>query len=52
MNFALSWFRIKKIAVVDERVQTGTYSACSVLADMLDSPTRSRIRRQGGWVVP
>ncbi len=41
MNFPLSWFRIKKIAVVDERVQTDTYIACGILADtltdMLDS---------------
>lgn len=41
MNFPLSWFRIKKIAVVDERVQSDTYIACGILADtltdMLDS---------------
>jgi cytochrome c553 len=41
MNFPLSWFRIRHIAVVDERLQTDTYIACGILAEtlteMLDS---------------
>ena len=41
MNFPLSWFRIRHIAVVDERMQTDTYIACGILAEtlteMLDS---------------
>jgi mono/diheme cytochrome c family protein len=44
MNFPLSWFRIKHIPVVAERVQTATYVACGILAetltDMLDSFVR------------
>ena len=41
MNFPLSWFKIRNIAVVDERMQTDTYVACGILAEtlteMLDS---------------
>jgi hypothetical protein len=44
MNFPLNWFKIKHIALVDERLQTDTYVACGVLAetltDMLDSFVR------------
>jgi hypothetical protein len=41
MNYPLGWFRIQHVPVVDERVQTDTYLACSVLAEaastMLDN---------------
>ena len=41
MNYPLGWFRIQHIAVVDERTQTDTYLACSILAEaagtMLDN---------------
>jgi hypothetical protein len=41
MNYPLGWFRIQHIAVVDERIQTDTYLACSILAEaagtMLDN---------------
>lgn len=44
MNFPLSWFKIKQIPVVNERIQTDTYIACGILAetltDMLDSFVR------------
>ena len=33
MNFPLSWFKIKQIPLVAERVQTDTYIACGVLAE-------------------
>ena len=33
MNYPLGWFRIQHIAVVDERTQTDTYLACSILAE-------------------
>jgi hypothetical protein len=41
MNYPLGWFRIQHIPVVDERTQTDTYLACSILAEaagnMLDN---------------
>jgi len=41
MNYPLGWFRIQHIAVVDERTQTDTYLACSIMAEaagtMLDN---------------
>jgi hypothetical protein len=41
MNYPLGWFRIQHIAVVDERTQTDTYLACSIVAEaagtMLDN---------------
>jgi cytochrome c553 len=33
MNYPLSWFNIQHVPVVDERTQTQTYLACSVLAE-------------------
>lgn len=33
MNYPLGWFRIQHIPVVDERTQTDTYLACSILAE-------------------
>ena len=41
MNYPLGWFRIQNITVTDERTQTDTYLACSILAEaastMLDN---------------
>jgi hypothetical protein len=37
LNYALGWFHLEQIAVVDERVQVDTYIACSVLAQTLSS---------------
>lgn len=41
MNYPLGWFTIQHIPVVDERTQTDTYLACSILAEaasnMLDN---------------
>lgn len=36
MNFPLGWFKIKRIDVVDERIQTDTYVACGILAETLN----------------
>jgi hypothetical protein len=35
MNFPLTWFKIKRIPVVAERVQVDTYIACGIVAEML-----------------
>jgi hypothetical protein len=41
MNYPLSWFKFQHIQVVDERTQTDTYLACSIMAEaastMLDT---------------
>jgi hypothetical protein len=41
MNYPLGWFTVQHIPVVDERTQTNTYIACSILAEaasvMLDN---------------
>ncbi len=41
VNFALAWFKIRQIPLLDERVQADTYLACGVLSEtlseMLDS---------------
>jgi hypothetical protein len=41
MNYPLSWFKFQHIQVVDERTQTDTYLACSIVAEaagtMLDT---------------
>jgi hypothetical protein len=41
MNFPLGWFRVRRIPVVAERIQTDTYLACVILSEtighMLDS---------------
>lgn len=41
MNYPLGWFNIQHIAVADERTETDTYIACSILAEaagtMLDN---------------
>ncbi len=35
VDYALSWFRIRRIAVIDERLQADTYLACGLLAETL-----------------
>lgn len=44
MNYPLGWFKIRRIAVVNEQVQSDTYLACGILSeisgDMLDSFVR------------
>jgi hypothetical protein len=37
LNYPLGWFRLRRIPVVDERVQVDTYIACSVLLESLAS---------------
>jgi hypothetical protein len=37
LNYALGWFHLEQIPVVNERVQVDTYIACSVLAQTLSS---------------
>jgi len=37
LNYPLGWFRLRRIPVVDERVQVDTYIACSVLLETLAS---------------
>lgn len=36
LNFALSWFKIRDIPLLDERVQADTYLACGVLSETLN----------------
>jgi cytochrome c553 len=36
MDYPLGWFRIKRIPVVDERVQTDAWLACNFLSETLD----------------
>jgi hypothetical protein len=35
VDFALGWFRIRKIPIVNERVQADTYLACGVFSETL-----------------
>ena len=35
MNFPLAWMHLRHLPVVDERVQTDTYVACGILAEMV-----------------
>jgi hypothetical protein len=35
LDYALSWFRIRRIPVVDERLQADTYLACGLLSETL-----------------
>jgi mono/diheme cytochrome c family protein len=50
MNFPLGWFKVRNIAVVNERVQSDTYLACRILSeslgDMLDSFVREYLVEQ------
>jgi hypothetical protein len=36
LDYPLGWFAVRHIPVVDERVQTDTYLACNLLADVLN----------------
>jgi hypothetical protein len=36
MNYPLRWFQIRRVAVVDEKVQTDTYLACGIVAEALN----------------
>ena len=44
MNYPLSWFRIRKVPLVAERVQTDTYIACGILAETLTEMVDSFVR--------
>jgi hypothetical protein len=44
LNYPLGWFRLRKIPVVDERVQVNTYIACSVLLETLASMVDEFVR--------
>jgi hypothetical protein len=44
MNFPLGWFRVRHLAVVDERVQTDTYLACVILSEALGHMLDSFVR--------
>ena len=44
MNYPLGWFRIRQVQVVDERVQSDTYLACSILAETLGEMLDSFVR--------
>ena len=50
MNYPLGWFRLYKIPIVDERVQTDTYLACSIVSEsvkmMLDNFVRDYLVEQ------
>ncbi len=44
LDFALGWFAIRKIPVVDLRVQADTYLACGILAETLSHMTDAFVR--------
>jgi hypothetical protein len=44
VDFPLGWFRLKHIAVVDERLQADTYLACGLVAETLSHMTDAFIR--------
>ncbi|MBI3562985.1 MAG: cytochrome C [Gammaproteobacteria bacterium] len=44
MNYPLGWFRVRHIPVVAERVQSDTYLACGILAEMLNDMLDSFVR--------
>jgi hypothetical protein len=44
MNFPLGWFKVRNIAVVDERVQADTYLACAILSETLGHMLDSFVR--------
>jgi hypothetical protein len=50
MNYPLGWFRLYKIPILDERVQTDTYLACSIVSEsvkmMLDNFVRDYLIEQ------
>ncbi len=44
MNYALGWFKIRKIPIVSERIQTDTYIACGIVAETLTDMVDSFVR--------
>ncbi|MDB5991317.1 MAG: hypothetical protein JWQ10_2720 [Herbaspirillum sp.] len=44
MNFPLGWFKVRNIAVVNERVQSDTYLACRILSESLGNMLDSFVR--------
>jgi len=44
LNYPVGWFRVHNVPVIDERIQTNTYIACSIMVDtfgqMLDNFVR------------
>ena len=44
MNFPLGWFKVRRIPVVAERVQTDTYLACVILSETLGHMLDSFVR--------
>lgn len=44
MNFPLGWFKVRKIAVLAERVQSDTYLACVILSEALGHMLDSFVR--------
>ena len=44
MNFPLGWFRVRRLPVVAERVQTDTYLACVILSETLGHMLDSFVR--------
>jgi hypothetical protein len=44
MNYPLGWFKVRRIPVVAERVQSDTYLACGILAETLNEMLDSFVR--------
>jgi hypothetical protein len=44
MDFPLGWFKVRRVALVDERVQTDTYLACVILSETLGHMLDSFVR--------
>jgi mono/diheme cytochrome c family protein len=44
MDFALTWFRIRKVAIEEEQVQADTYLACGLVSEMLNHMSGTFIR--------
>jgi hypothetical protein len=52
MDYPLGWFRIQNITVTDERTQTDTYLACSILAEAASTMLDKIVVADGDWIVP
>lgn len=44
LYYPLGWFKVRHIAVVNERVQTDTYMACGIVSEMLNDMLDSFVR--------
>ncbi len=44
VDYALSWFRIRRIPIVAQRVQTDTYLACGLLSETLSHMVDAFVR--------